>query len=321
MDELAKRKHTVTIIIINYNSSHYTLSCVESITRHVASTLYYNVIIVDNNSEENDFNTLSARCEQWPHVTLVRSVLNLGFSGGNMLGVQHANAEYLLFLNNDTIFLNDNVSLFLEFMQAHSNVGICTGQMYNGEGLSVSSFQDFPAVAQRILGAKVLRLLFPNKYPDNRILYDKPQKVDVVSGASMFTDFSKFAKVGGLDTNYFLFCEEEDIAKKLSKAGYSAYLVPDAKYVHYVGKSTTSNLDIEKEFFISYFYYLRKHITKLGYTIIVLYCFIKIFMRFFRGIRYLKLAFFILSFPGLEHSVRHKQQIRNRYYSPTASDL
>jgi GT2 family glycosyltransferase len=312
VNELVTGRHTVTIIIINYNSSHYTLSCVESITAHVASNLLYNIIIVDNNSEENDFNILSEKCEEWPHVTLVRSVLNLGFSGGNMLGVQHANADYLLFLNNDTIFLNDNVSLFLEFMQAHSNVGICTGQMYNGDGLSVSSFQDFPAVAQRIFGAKVLRLLSPNKYPDNRIIYVKPQKVDVVSGASIFVDFNKFAEVGGFDTNYFLFCEEEDIAKKLSKAGYFAYLVPDAKYVHYVGKSTTSNLNIEKEFYISYFYYLRKHITKIGYTIIVLYCFLKSFMRFFKGLHYLRLAFFILSFPGLEHSLRHKQQIRNK---------
>lgn len=312
MNELKKRELTVTIIIINYNSSQYTLSCVESITANIASNLLYNIIIVDNNSEEYDFNTLSEKCEEWPHVTLLRSVLNLGFSGGNMLGVQHANADYLLFLNNDTIFLNDNVSLFIEFMQAHSNVGICTGQMYNGDGLSVSSFQDFPAVAQRIFGAKVLRLLSPNKYPDNRIIYVKPQKVDVVSGASMFVDFNKFAEVGGFDTNYFLFCEEEDIAKKLSKAGYSAYLVPEAKYVHYVGKSTTSNLNIEKEFFISYFYYLRKHITKIGYTSIVLYCFLKSFMRFFKGLSYLRLAFFILSFPGLEHSLRHKQQIRNK---------
>ena len=311
MNKLVLRRHTVTIIIINYNSSQYTLPCIESITANVASNLHYNIIVVDNNSDEIDFNVLAAKCEEWPHVTLVRSVLNLGFSGGNMLGVQHANADYLLFLNNDTIFLNDNVTLLLEFMYAHSNVGICTGQMYNGEGLSVSSFQDFPAVAQRIFGSKVLRLLSPNKYPDNRIVYVKPLKVDVVSGASMFVDFNKFAEVGGFDTNYFLFCEEEDIAKRLNKAGYSAYLVPDAKYVHYVGKSTASNFNIEKEFFISYFYYLRKHITKLGYIIIVFYCFLKSFTRFFKGLHYLRLAFFILSFPGLEHSLRHKQQIRN----------
>lgn len=310
MSKLVTKKYTVAIIIINYNSSQYTFSCVESIGAHVASNLLYNIIIVDNNSEENDFNILSAKCVEWPHVTLVRSVLNLGFSGGNMLGVQHANADYLLFLNNDTILLNDNVSLFLEFMHAHSNVGICTGQMYNSDGLSVSSFQDFPAVVQRIFGVKVLRLLSPNKYPDNRIIYVNPLKVDVVSGASMFVDFNKFAEVGGFDTNYFLFCEEEDIAKKLSKAGYSAYLVPDAKYVHYVGKSTARNFNIEKEFYISYFYYLRKDITKIGYTIIVLYCFLKNFMRFFKGLHYLRLAFFILSFPGLEHSLRHKQQLR-----------
>ena len=309
MNKLVLRRHTVTIIIINYNSSQYTLPCIESITANVASNLHYNIIVVDNNSDEIDFNVLAAKCEEWPHVTLVRSVLNLGFSGGNMLGVQHANADYLLFLNNDTIFLNDNVTLLLEFMYAHSNVGICTGQMYNGEGAFVTSFQHFPSVGQRTLGANFLRIFSPEKYLDNRIVYTEPQKVDVVAGASMFVDFNKFAEVGGFDTNFFLYCEEEDIAMKLNKAGYSAYLIPSAKYVHYLGKSTTKNIDVEKEFYISFFYYSRKHLTKSAYFIIVLYCFLKNLKYAYKGAHYLHLALFILSFPGHEYSMKHKQRI------------
>lgn len=309
MNELVTRRHTVTIIIINYNSSHYTLSCVESITAHVASNMLYNIIIVDNNSKDNDFNILSEKCEEWPHVTLVRSVLNLGFSGGNMLGVQQANADYLLFLNNDTVFLNDNVSLLLDFMLKEKNAAICTGQMFNGEGAFVTSFQHFPSVALRFLGAKTLRAFSPEKYPDNGISYAEPQKVDVVAGASMFVDFNKFAEVGGFDTNFFLYCEEEDIAMKLCKAGYSAYLVPEARYIHYLGKSTSRNIDVDKEFYISFFYYLRKHLSRGEYIIFVLYSFLKNLKFFYKGTHYLRLALFILSFPGQERSMKHKQRI------------
>lgn len=303
------KKYKVSIIIINYNSCRYTAACVESIIAKVNCDLDYNIIIVDNNSDYNDYTEMLSTCGKLTNVTLIRSIINLGFSGGNMLGVQHSHADYLLFLNNDTVFLNDNISLFLDFMSKEKSVGICTGQMYNGEGASVASFQHFPSVAQRIFGVNVLRIFSPDKYPDNRIVYLEPQKVDVVAGASMFVDFSKFAEVGGFDTNFFLYCEEEDIAMKLSKAGYSAYLVPDATYVHYLGKSTTKNIDVEKEFYISFFYYLRKHLSKIEYIFFVLYCFLKNLKFFYKGTHYLRLAFFILSFPGQEHSMKHKQRI------------
>lgn len=309
MTESDNKKHTVSIIIINYNSCKYTAACVESIIAKVDNGLDYNIIIVDNNSDDNDYAELLSVCGKLAKVTLIRSVINLGFSGGNMLGVQHARADYLLFLNNDTVFLNDNVSLFLDFMLKEKSAGICTGQMYDGDGAFVTSFQHFPSVAQRILGAHFLRIFAPEKYPDNGVQYLEPQKVDVVAGTAMFVDFRKFAEVGGFDTNFFLYCEEEDIAMKLCKAGYSAYLVPEAKYVHYLGKSTARNIDIDKEFYISYFYYLRKHLSKCGYLTIVLYSFIKTLKFIYKGTYHLRLALFILSFPGQEQSLKHKQRI------------
>lgn len=309
MTEFDIKKHTVSIIIINYNSCKYTAACVGSIITKVNCALDYNIIIVDNNSDYNDYTELLSTCGKLTNVTLIRSVINLGFSGGNMLGVQHAKADYLLFLNNDTVFLNDNVSLFLTFMLKEKSAAICTGQMYNGEGAFVTSFQHFPSMALRFLGVKVLRAFSPEEYPDNGITYAEPQKVDVVAGASMFVDFNKFAEVGGFDTNFFLYCEEEDIAMKLCKAGYAAYLVPEARYVHYLGKSTTRNIDVDKEFYISFFYYIRKHLSRFEYIVFVLYCFLKNLKFFYKGTHYLRLAFFILSFPGQEQSMKHKQRI------------
>ena len=130
----------------------------------------------------------------------------------------------------------------------------------------------------------------------------------------MFVDYSKFARIGGFDTNYFLYCEEEDIAKKMNTNGFSVFLVPDAKFIHHMGKSTSRNLDIEKENYISLLYYHKKHSNSVIFILHKVFYFFKNIKKFYKHIDYVKLSIFILCGAKMKYSLKHKQKLRNENY-------
>ena len=73
----------------------------------------WEVIVVDNASRENEATLLQ---EQFPWVKSIRSEQNLGFAGGNNLGVKYAKGDYYFFINNDVIITEDCFSLLLQRM-------------------------------------------------------------------------------------------------------------------------------------------------------------------------------------------------------------
>lgn len=298
----------VSFVVINYNSSQYTLNCLDSIFEQTAPSLSFEVVIVDNNSQFDDYKRLADSIKH-NEIKLVRSRINLGFSGGNMLGVQYSNAQYLFFLNNDCELKNDVASLLAKFMDSTPDAGICTAQMYNSDGSFEGSFGYFPNLWVKILGPSILRLFSAARYPKAKVKYSDPLKVHFVTGAAMFVDFAKFSDISGLDTNYFLYCEEEDIAKNMAKRGFLSYLVPEAEFIHHSGKSTVRNYKIEREFYISLMYYLRKHHSYIEYSMLRVVYFFKVFKKIFRSLDYLKLAFFVLRGAPMKYSLRFSQKI------------
>lgn len=300
----------VAIVIINYNSAGFTTACVQSIREQTAPGLNYEIIIVDNNSEPADYEEMVRHCAPLESVKIVRSRLNTGFSGGNMMGAQYADAEYIFFLNNDTVLLNDCLTILYRFMEAHPEAGLCTGQMYNTDGSFHHSFGYFPTLLLKIVGPTLLRFFQPQEFPNKKKVYTEPLPVSLVTGAAMFVRTAAFNRIGGFDTCHFLYCEEEDVALRLKKAGYSTWLVPEGRFIHHAGKSTTQSYDIKKEYYISLLYYHRKHASWLEYIFLKGVYFFKNFKKSWKHLDNLKLAFFVLGGAGLEHSLRHRQQMR-----------
>jgi GT2 family glycosyltransferase len=129
----------------------------------------------------------------------------------------------------------------------------------------------------------------------------------------MFIRASCFEEIGGFDTNYFLYCEEEDIALRLSRNGYQTYLVPEAKYRHFENKSSTSDNSIRlpylKEFYISFLYYYSKNYSVPYRMAIQTLYFFKLLRKFYKNWGYAELAFFVAGGAHLKHSLRFKQKI------------
>jgi Predicted glycosyltransferases len=301
--------HDVSVLIINFNSSHHTVDCVRSIIQNTRASLEYNVIVVDNNSEQSDFDALSV-LNAHKNVLVLRSRINLGFSGGHTFGLQFANAKYYFFLNNDSIVLNDCLGILYDFCETVPNAALCTPQLYTESMERHSSFLYPPALISMLFGYSFARLINKARYPSLNKRYELPLPVDMVSGSAMFIRAEAFNQIGGFDTNYFLYGEEEDLAIRFQNAGYSAYLVPSAHVQHLGQKSTSKSIEMKKEFYISYFYFYQKHYGFLKTTILKGLTFLKLLKKALKNKANFELAKFVLFNAKLWNSMRYKQKIR-----------
>lgn len=299
----------VSIILLNYNSHHFSFDCVDSIIDKTES-ISYEIIVVDNNSSVGDYAALRSITTR-PGVRLIRSRINLGFSGGNMLGVQFANpnTDYYYFLNNDCVLRTDVCSQISAFMDATPDAALCGAQMFASNGSRQQTFGYLPTLGSKLLGHGLVRLFKPALYPPTKLVYTRPVQVPFIMGSTLFVRASVFHAIGGFDTAHFLYVEEEDLAKRLHINGHKTYLVPQAEYVHFTGQSTTRNYDIEKEYYISLFHYFRKYHSWPERVLFRAYYFIKNLKKFRRNPIYTQLAWFIGRGSPMRESLRYRQVI------------
>ena len=301
----------IAAIIINYNSSKLTRECIDSIIDKTDSTLNFQIIVVDNCSENEDYLSLKQFCEKhsFKNLKLVRSKINTGFGAGNMTGYQYANAKYVAFVNNDTLFLNDCFSILKTAIEKDNNIAMVGGQSFTETGKRMVAFDHFASISKELFGRDFLEKINPKKYPKRKFEYTSAQKVNYVQGSFMFTRTQDFNKVGGFDTNLFLYYEETDLCMRLEKIGKSCYLIPEAHYVHYHGASTPQSITIKTELKISLLYIIRKHYGYLSYWFLLNYLRINyIFSTLFKP-KYWYLLKVLLAGAPLSKSLKTKQKI------------
>ncbi|MFB9058132.1 glycosyltransferase family 2 protein [Mariniflexile ostreae] len=300
----------ISVIIINYNSSHFTINCIKSITSNTSNTITYELIIIDNASNIKDFTHLKLSLDELnlPNLKLVRSKFNTGFGGGNMFGVQFANGKYYAFINNDTVLKNNCLSIMYQFLENNKNAAICSPQQYNEKDEVQKSFDHFLSLKRELLGRKLLEKLNPIEYPKRQKIYAAPLKVQSVPGSFLVVKAEAFHSVGGFDTNIFLYYEETDLCFRISKKlkNSHCYLVPEGKFTHFKGQSTPQNIEIKKELKISLMYVLRKNSGYVTYEILRWLLTFKYLLKSIFKPKYFKL--FILFLKGAPISASLKQQ-------------
>jgi GT2 family glycosyltransferase len=258
----------IAVILINYNSSKYTLECVDTVLKKTNPKLSIEIIVVDNNSEIEDYKNLKDSFPQKKNVALHRSVINTGFGGGNMYGAQFANAQYILFLNNDAMLINDALDICKGYMDSNPKVGVCTAQNYDENNNFIPSFDHNKGLRRLLLGRGFLEKSNPNRYPKRKQEYTAPLKVDWVNGAFLFFKTDVFSKISGFDTNIFLYWEEMDICHRLKQLGFESVLLPKAKILHFQGVSIAVSKEINKEGYRSFLYSTRKNFGVVKYNLI-----------------------------------------------------
>jgi GT2 family glycosyltransferase len=223
----------VSIITVNYNQLFYTLELLKSLQKLTYPNV--EIIVVDNGSTENPETQLNTL---YPQVRTVISKKNLGFAGGNNLGVEISTGKYLLFLNNDTEvdpgFLEPLVNLF----EANPQAGAASSKiLYYNSGETIqyagsTSINPFTGRNKRIgHGEK------------DHGQYNQLQETDVAHGAAMMVPKSVIQQVGMMPDFFFLYYEEIDWCESIKRSGYKIFYVPDSKVYHKesmsVGKKST----------------------------------------------------------------------------------
>ncbi|MFO7744176.1 MAG: glycosyltransferase [Psychroflexus sp.] len=263
----------ISVILINYNSSNYTIQCINTIYKETAKDLGFEIIVVDNNSESKDFHNLKNYCEtlEQNNLYLYQNPENSGFGGGNMFGFEKANGVYLAFINNDILFKNDCLKILSDRLKSNLDIGVCGPTTYTSEGEILPTLDFFTSPLKVIFGRKIYKYLRPKDYKNRKMRLEKLTEGDFVSGSFMMLTRVNFKKVGGFDTNIFLYHEETDLCKRLKKEDLTAVCEPEAECIHFHGASTPKSVRIKAELKRSLLYVTKKHYGNLSYSIIHLY--------------------------------------------------
>jgi len=307
-------KFDLAIIIINYNSAKYTKQCIQSVLDNTTSTISYEIIIVDNASNSKDYEALKNHIFKLKktNISLYRSRINTGLGGGNMYGIQFANANYYLFLNNDTLLIKDPIKICFDFMEKTEDAAVCGPQIFNEHQKKEVSFDHFTSIGREIFGKKMLEIVYPRTKPDRRKEYTMPLTVDYVNGSFMFFRAKDFDSLGGFDTTIFLYFEESDICYRLKKKNRKTYFIPTASYLHYQGISiqkTTWNIRTKIELKTSMFYVIRKNYGYLHYQILRIFFILRYGLVSIVKPKYFKLFYHILIGLPIGKSLKQEQPI------------
>lgn len=300
----------VSFITINYNSSEYTIKLLESIQEF--TTLDYEIIVVDNASKKEEFQILQEYVQNFSNIKLVKNRVNSGFASGNMLGVNYACGEYYFFINNDTKLLNDVASVMKNHLDIYTDIALATAKVTDEKSNFSSSYKLFPSLAKELFGNSIARKLNNNRFPSNKIKLEKPTEVEVVSGSCMFFRAESFCEIGGFDTNFFLYCEEEDISKRVWESGKKVVFLPEAIIYHASGGSTLRSYEIEREYYISYKHLIFKQFSFFQASILIFLQLFKLFRRSFKRKNGFKLFLFGLGGFQKKSSLRYIQKVQNK---------
>ncbi len=233
-------KADVAIVIVTYNSREQIGECLESVIAQ-RKGVTQQIIVVDNDSRDDTVHFIR---EAFPEVELVVPGANLGFAAGVNLGVTHADAEFVLLLNPDTVILNHAVDVIVEFARKHPTNGLYGGRTLKPDGsLEPSSCWGSPSLwSMAMFGLGLTTLMPRNPWLDPESLgswkRDTVREVGVITGCFLLASKRVWEKLGGFDERYFMYGEDVDLAIRAQRAGYRPLICPQAELMHEVGQSS-----------------------------------------------------------------------------------
>lgn len=230
----------LTVIILSFNTKDMLKSCLESI---FSKQWRYNVevVVVDNASSDGSF-AMVKNC--FPQVKLIQSEKNLGFAGGNNLGLRKEKSKYYLLLNSDTVILDNTLDNLVEFMERTVyDIGSCKllnkdrSLQPNGGDLPVGGSLFFWIAGWDDLIPIIGKCLpsFHRKFTD---FYRGERDIGWVSGSAMIIGEVVIKKIGFLDDKIFMYGEDVEYCLRAKRAGFRIGWTERAQIVHFGGGSS-----------------------------------------------------------------------------------
>jgi GT2 family glycosyltransferase len=214
----------VRIIVLNWNGYDVTRECLASLSK--IDYPNYGIVLVDNGSTDGSPEKLGA---EFPVITVIRNKENMGFTGGNNVGIRRAleqGADYILLLNNDTVVATNFLSELIRAGESDGRIGLLNPKILYFEPsdriwYAGGSFNIWKGIASHRGNREV-----------DRGLYDLPEEVTFITGCAFLIKTEVIRKIGMLDDYLFYACEDTDWTIRSLKAGYKALYVPSSVIWH-----------------------------------------------------------------------------------------
>lgn len=218
----------LSIITVNYNGVQDTGAMIESLSDHLS--IPYELIVVDNGSREDEAAYLQ---EIYPFIKAIRSRENLGFAGGNNLGIDVASGEYLLFLNNDTYVKDGSISALVDAMKQSPLLGGISPKILFADQEGGIQFAGYTPLSRVTLRNRLIGYREQDLGQHNTV-----RTTPYMHGAAMLVRREAITKAGKLPEVYFLYYEELDWSVRIRRAGYKLAYHPSATVYHRESSST-----------------------------------------------------------------------------------
>ncbi len=232
----------LSIIILNYNVKELLLNCLDSIFKNKKSTDNWQIIVVDNASEDGSMEKVKEIYGN--KLDLIGNKTNLGFSVGNNVGVKKAKASVVLFLNPDTVVIDGAIQKTYEYLMGNPDIGAITCRVELPDGkLDYSCHRGFPTPWNAFCYFSKLSKIFPHSplfsgytasYLDTRTAHE----IDCLTGAFLMVRKIAGDQINWWDKDYFWNGEDIEFCYSLKDKGWKIYFYPQVKIIHYKGSSS-----------------------------------------------------------------------------------
>ena len=224
------RTPSVAVIVLNWNGTADTLDCLESLTH--ADYPRREIVVVDNGSQPSPVDRLRAA---FPAVTYVATPHNLGYAGGNNVGLRYAldhGHDYAFILNNDTVVAPDFLTAAIRVAERDARIAAVGGKVL---------LYDDPTRVWVTYGTLTFRkglvhLVGYYQVDDGR--FDQPREVQWVPGTAILLRRSAVEQVGLFDEAFFAYHEDVDWCTRARQFGWRVVYAPDVRVRHKAHRSS-----------------------------------------------------------------------------------
>lgn len=258
-------KYDLSIIIVNWNTGHLLLECIESIYA-TTKGIKYEIIVVDNNSSDNSLELVKSKFTSNKELIIIENRHNKGFASANNQAIKISSGKNILLLNPDTIVNGDVIYNTYKYLDENKQVGVAGCKVLNPDGTlqkacrrmvptPKDAFFKLFGFSSIFKGNKTFSRYNLNYEDENRFL-----DVDSVSGAYLMIKMETIEKIGYLDETFFMYGEEMDWCLRAKRAGYGVRYCPVGSIIHFKGESSKQlGLKATYEFYRAMWVFYKKN--------------------------------------------------------------
>jgi len=215
----------VSVVILNWNGKAFIQGCIESVLGQDYKNM--EIIVVDNASTDGSPDMIES---EYKDVVLLRNKDNLGFGGGNDVGIKYAHGDYIVMLNNDTELDKSCISEMKKAIEKDEKYGSCASKIYlkfEEDTLDAAGIVVYPD------GLSIGRGRLERGY-----LYNKEEEVFCASDCccmyrrAMLEDIKLHTFDEYYDCDFFAYADETDIGWRAQIRGWRCIFTPKAKVYH-----------------------------------------------------------------------------------------